>query len=211
MRPGRDAIGVNFVRLLDAFYPPTCVGCRSRGLALCEACRPRRSERARFARSGLDVVAVAAYSGSFRRAILAFKRGRRDAIGPLADLLSESLAAADVSWDTVIVPVPTSRGRALARGFDQGVALARELALRDGRPVLVALRKRSRDPQRGRSRIERLRATNRFAVVAPSLVAGAGVVLVDDVVTTGATLADCAAALTASGACVRGAFVLAHA
>ncbi len=164
-----------------------------------------------MARAGLDVVAVGAYAGALREAILSFKRGRRDATGSLAELLAESFAAADVSWNTIVVPVPTTTARALERGFDQSVALARELALRDGRPVLVALRKRSRDPQRGRSRVERLRAVNRFAVVAPSLVSGADVVLVDDVVTTGATLADCAAALKASGARVLGAFVLAHA
>ncbi len=202
---------MNFASLLEALYPTACIACRSRGPALCDACRPPRTERTRFARAGLDVVAVSAYSGTFRRAILAFKRGRRDAIGPLAGLLAESLAAADVSWNTVIVPVPTTRGRALERGFDQSVALAREVAVRDARPVLVALRKRSRNPQRGRSRLERLRAVNRFAVVAPSLVENANVVLVDDVVTTGATLADCAAALRGSGARVLGAFVLAHA
>jgi len=202
---------VNFATLLDAIYPSTCLGCRSRGPALCDACRPARSERVRFARAGLDIVAVGAYAGTFRRAILAFKRGRRDAIGSLAELLAESLAAADVSWDTIIVPVPTTASRALERGFDQGAALAREVAVRDARPVLSVLQKRSRNPQRGRSRIERLRAVNRFAVAAPSLVENASVVLIDDVVTTGATLADCAAALRASGARVLGAFVLAHA
>jgi ComF family protein len=165
----------------------------------------------RFTRAGLEIVAVGAYAGTLRRAILAFKRGRRDAIGPLADLLAESLAAADVSWNTIIVPVPTTAGRARERGFDQGVALAREIAVRDERPVLSALRKRAREPQRGRSRVERLRAIDRFAVVAPSLVEHANVVLVDDVVTTGATLADCAAVLRGSGARVLGAFVLAHA
>ena len=178
---------------------------------LCDACRPRASERIRFERAGLDIVAVGAYAGPFRRAILAFKCGRRDAIRPLAGLLAESIAAAGISRSTLVVPVPTTCSRARERGFDQSVALARELALRDARPVLVALRKRSRDPQRGRSRLDRLGATGRFAVVAPTLVAQTSIVLIDDVVTTGATLADCASALSASGARVLAAFVLAHA
>jgi ComF family protein len=202
---------VNVSGILDALYPSSCVACRSRGPALCSHCRPRGAERVRFSRAGLNVVAVGAYCGNFRRAILAFKRGRRDATTPLASLLAESLAAAGVAKETLIVPVPTTRSRALDRGFDQSVALARELALREGRPVLFALCKRSRDPQRGRSRVERLRAVNRFVVVAPSLGQNANVVLIDDVVTTGATLADCATALRGSGACVLGAFVLAHA
>ncbi len=202
---------MNVSRILDALYPSTCVVCRSRGPAFCDRCCPRSSDRVRFARAGLNIVAVGEYSGTLRRAILAFKRGRRDAAGPLAGLLAASLAAARVPGETLIVPVPTTRNRALERGFDQSVALARELAVHEGRPVLFALCKRSRDPQRGRSRVERLRAVNRFAVIAPSLVENASVVLIDDVVTTGATLADCAAALRGSGASVLGAFVLAHA
>jgi ComF family protein len=197
--------------ILDALYPPTCLGCGARGSALCGACTPGASERIRFERAGLPIVACGRYGGTLRRAILRFKRGRRDGAAPLASLLGEAFAWDGVSPEIVVVPVPTTPANARERGFDQGVALARELARRDDRPVLTALRKRVARDQRGHSRVERLLARDRFVVVSPSLIAHAHVVLIDDVVTTGATLADCARTLTASGANVVGTFVLAYA
>ena len=203
--------GVNLGAILDAFYPPACAGCRAAGTALCLACVPRAGERVRFERAGVAIVAAGAYAGTLRRAILALKRGRRDVANPLGVLLARTLAREGISHRTLVVPVPTTSANASARGFDQGIALARAVAAYDGRPVLAILRKRAGRNQRGRNRLERLRASRRFEALQPRLLAGAEVVLLDDVVTTGATLADCAATLTACGARVRGAFVLAHA
>lgn len=159
--------------------------------------------------AGLRIVAGAAYEGALRRAILAYKRGRRDVGVALAAWLAEGVEAFDSR--AVLVPVPTTRERRGLRGFDQAELLARELAVRRCRPVLLALRHSAGDAQRGRSRSGRLAARERFACVAPRLVEGLHIVLVDDVVTTGATLADSAATLRKHGAFVRSAVVLAAA
>jgi ComF family protein len=197
--------------ILDTLYPPTCLGCGARGTALCRACKRDAGKRVHIERAGLSIVACGRYEGALRRAILRFKRGRRDGAAPLAALLGEAFASDGVPPEILVVPVPTTSANARERGFDQGVALARELARLDDRPIVAALRKRVREHQRGHSRVERLLARGRFEVVAPHLVAHAHVLLIDDVVTTGATLADCALTLTNAGANVAGAFVLAYA
>ncbi len=160
--------------------------------------------------AGLRVLVVGRYAGALRRAILAFKRGRRDVGTALADLLDERVGALPAR--TILVPVPTTVRRRAERGFDQSVVLAAALAVRRDCTMLDVLAKRAGGAQRGRSRLARLRANGRFVCRAEVLpISGSSVVLVDDVVTTGATLADCARALRANGATVETALVLAYA
>ena len=156
------------------------------------------------------MAAAGPYAGALRRTILAFKRGRRDAGDALAALLANRVAA-QLPSTLVFVPVPTAARRRRERGFDQGVRLARQCGEATGHAVIVALRKAHVDAQRGRSRAARLRARGRFVCAAPDLVCGVRIVLVDDVVTTGATLRDCAATLRDCGAIVHQAIVLAYA
>jgi ComF family protein len=201
---------VFLARLFRTLYPSRCVGCGRAGAIFCPACRPHPST-ARDRRAGDLVVSSAGrYAGVLRRAILLYKRGRRDAGDELAALAAERLGAR-VASGVLLVPVPTTGRRRRRRGFDQGVRLARGIGLRLDRPVLLALAQVAGDAQRGRSRSARLDARGRFRCVAPNLLAGARIVLVDDVMTTGATLLDCAAALERGGAVVVGALVLAHA
>lgn len=201
-----------FVSLaLGALFPATCAGCDGRDGPFCARCRASLAPTTR--RTGtLDVASSGAYDGALRRAILRYKGGRRDVGDALAGCLGAfgrdvvALARADA-----IVPVTTTASRRRERGFDQGVRLARALADASGVPMRSVLRQTAGDAQRGRSRAERLLAAARYACESPAAVAGRRVVLVDDVVTTGATLADCAIVLRRCGAIVERAVVLARA
>ena len=199
-----------FAVLLDAFFPSRCVGCSRIGGVFCAACRPQPAASRRLRAGSLRVAAAGRYAGVLRRAILLYKRGRRDAGDALALLLADRVAGA-LPAGAVLVPVPTTGRRRRARGFDQSVRLARALGERSGLPVVLALAQTAGDAQRGRSRGSRLAARGRFTCAAPELVAGARIVLVDDVLTTGATLDDCRATLERCGAIVPEAVVLAYA
>jgi ComF family protein len=102
----------------------------------------------------------------------------------------------------LVVPVPLHWGRRLRRGYDQAQEISRPLARRLGRPHRRALRRRRRTgPQAERSRDARRRLSAEvFAVVQGREVADRHVLLVDDVVTTGATAGAAAASLRRAGA-----------
>ncbi|MDQ2908866.1 MAG: hypothetical protein M3R44_05870 [Candidatus Eremiobacteraeota bacterium] len=191
---------------LDALFPSSCAGCRLPGSAFCAACQPPLAAVTVRRDGSLRIIAGGGYEGALRRAILAYKRGRRDVGVALASWLADRMEWLEPS--AVLIPVPTTRARRGERGFDQGELLARELGELRNRPVLLGLRHRAGDAQHGRTRSGRLAARERFACVAPQLIDGMHVVLVDDVVTTGATLADSAATLRRHGALVDAAVVL---
>jgi predicted amidophosphoribosyltransferase len=153
--------------------------------------------------ANVAVTAAGSYDGLLRRAIVAMKHGERAYLEPFAGLIAETLAPG-----VPLVPLPTSRRRRAARGFDQAVELARRAAVRRRSDCWNVLEKRG-IAQRGLDRRARLAAGGRFAVKAGAALPDLAIV-VDDVWTTGATLADGIATLRAAGVAVVGAAVVAR-
>lgn len=130
--------------------------------------------------------------------------GWRELAPFMAERMARSLAHAAVPPDSPVVPVPTTPSREKHRGYNQAELLARELAPRIGRPVVPALaRREGTATQVSLHRSERLanvREAFRGVPEHAPRVRGRSVLLVDDVLTTGATAGAAAEALAALGA-----------
>lgn len=145
------------------------------------------------------------YRGTLIQAVRRFKfKGSR----PLARALGSLVAAADEQWlggfeAQAVAPVPLHPRRLRERGFNQAVDLAQSVARRRKVPILYEALVRIRDtqPQYGltaNQRRENLK--NAFTVAQPQAVAGKDLILIDDVLTTGATAAAVVQALARAGA-----------
>ena len=203
--------------LLDLLLPGSCGGCAAPGPGWCSGCAARLGPlRWPMLPGGPPVVAAGRYRGPLRTAVLAYKeRGRRDLAGPLAALLAPALAQAAGSAQAWLVPAPSRPAAARARGGDHVLRLCRRLARADaGLRVAPALRlgRRARDSVGLDAAARVANLAGQLRVDATALPpAQATVILVDDVVTTGATLRACRAALVNANRNVTAAVVLADA
>jgi predicted amidophosphoribosyltransferase len=118
-------------------FPVSCLGCGAIDVALCATCAPFRGEATGFVVAGVSGIAVGAYDGILRRAIVAMKRGERAYLDAFAPLLARHIPAG-----AILVPLPTSVHRRNTRGFDQGVELAGRAAALTSGALSLLLRKR---------------------------------------------------------------------
>jgi predicted amidophosphoribosyltransferase len=224
-----SAVGAD---LTDLVLPTACAGCGGPGVAarygVCAACvtavtalRPHRT-RPDPAPAGLPpCVALADYGGVLRELLLAYKdRGRHRLARPLGRLLAVAVAEL-TAGPAVLVPVPDTAAAARARHGDHLWRLARPAAqwLRaTGSPVALArpVRALPRPDSAGLDTAARAAAASTGFAPRPGrlralrrLAAGRRVILLDDVVTTGATLAAISRLLADGGVPVGGAAVLA--
>jgi predicted amidophosphoribosyltransferase len=173
--------------------------CRS-GTALCTRCTRRLAAAQPLAGGGPPGLhrawSSAPHEGVARDLVVALKFRR---LLPVAELIAarlQWLAPASLLSGT-IVPAPTAPLRALGRGFDPAVEIAAALAELTGLPLSECLARRGRGRQVGRRRAQRI---GHPPHVRPRGQVPRSVLLVDDVLTTGATLSACARALRGAGA-----------
>ena len=199
--------------LLDLLFPPKCPFCQSiletPADPVCPACQ--KSLPWLVGRAGerkVDFIqgccSPLAYRGAVREAIHRYKfSGVRAYARPFGLLMAQCVQDRPEMAPELITWAPLSRKRRRERGYDQGELLARAMAKRLGLPAVPTLVKaRHTQPQSGLDSAEarRANALGAYALLPGAEVAGRRVLLADDVVTSGATLSECARTLLEAGA-----------
>jgi ComF family protein len=204
------------VGALEILLPSACAGCGRFGQVLCSGClagfRPAAAPDDRFAASDPGVIvgdalelAVAAFvhAGSLRRALQRLKYGGGRGIAvPLARAAAPVLQALTaVCGPLPLVPVPVHAARQRQRGYNQAGLLAIALGHDAGLPVLDILeRRKSTARQHGLGKAARLHNLRGAFALRDRARCPPGLIVVDDILTTSATLESCAAVLRAAGA-----------
>lgn len=208
---------------LDFVFPPRCLGCGKEPLLLCSGCSdrlvPAKGPRCdhcwrpgvetspchhcRLEPPAFDALRASfVYEGVARHLVHALKyRGMTAGAGPMASLMARTAGDFAIQPD-VIVPVPLAVWRERTRGYNQAERLARALGRELNAPVQPSLLRRPRHtPAQARAASSEERRQNvAGAFRAASDLGARRVLLIDDVTTTGATLASCAATLREAGA-----------
>ena len=208
---------------LDMVFPPRCVTrtCKEFGSYICPACRPlisiavpprcnvcwtpvgeRTCESCRNRRPAFTGARSAfVYDGPARDAVLALKF---EGLAAIAKTMAVPMAERLLEWDppvSAILPVPLAASRKRSRGYNQSELLAREIGRLTNLPVLASalIRRRSTPPQVRQFDWEARRGNVAGAFAPGRRRIEGGVLLVDDVITTGATLDACARVLHSAG------------
>ena len=192
-------------------FPPKCVLCRAvlteDETDLCRSCRESQME---YTGSKNKLSFLAQWTGlwyykeNVRLSILRYKfYGHRSYAKSYGRLLAAKLQKD--GWDNtdLLTWVPVSRRRKRARGYDQSQLLAAAVAKELGMQEVATLRKiRHTKPQSatGSAAHRRANILNAYRVIDPSLIADKRILLLDDIVTTGATASECARTLLTAGA-----------
>lgn len=192
--------GISFIS------PPACGLCGAPvpvGLGLDPVCDSCAHAPPAWSRGAAAIL----YEGVGRSLVLGLKHGDRLEVAPLAARWMAGAGAPLLAAADLIAPVPLHWRRMIKRRYNQAGELAREVAKAAGRPEAATLdllvRTRRTPTQEGRSRGERFANVSGVIAVPPrrrALIEGRRVLLIDDVLTTGATLSACAEACREAGA-----------
>lgn len=202
----------------DLALGAACAGCGRVALDLCPWCRAALRPCPRLVVGApVPVVASGEHDGVLREVVLAWKRRGHTRLTPvLGTLLAASVCALDPGDRVVLVPVPTTRRSRRRRGGDlvgQAAGHAAKVLADVGLPAVVvpalAIERQPRDQVGLGARERRANLDGALRRSRRAVPGTADVVLVDDVVTTGATLAEAVRVLAADGTSVLGAAVAA--
>ncbi|MEO7017992.1 MAG: phosphoribosyltransferase family protein [Leifsonia sp.] len=205
---------------LAVLLPVECSGCGRPDRALCASCESALAPRPALVDdtgAAPPVWASLEYSGAPRAVLLAYKdRGRTDAMAALALALRASVAAAlaaapahAVAGGVVLVPVPSTRAAFRKRGYHPTAAALRRAGLRPAAPRRSLRLCRQGLDQAGLTAAERARNRAGSFVASPRL-SGRACLIVDDIITSGATAREAIRAIEAAGGRVVGVAAIAH-
>jgi ComF family protein len=207
-------------RLFGLLAPHQCIACATEGSLLCVECLETAGEpvvprcagchilsdnykTCRNCKSWLradGVVVATSYEGIYEQLIHCFKfEAKRQAAEPIAQIMTEAILSYDDS--VVICPLPTAPSRIRQRGFDHTLLLGRLLAQKTDMSRQNLLSRKTNVRQLGASRAKRLEQMEKeFYTKNPEMVKGRSILLIDDVITTGASIAGATKALKDAGA-----------
>lgn len=192
-----------FLFIEQILFPKSCIGCGRKDRALCTSCRAILTPRHIRAKTEIDCISAFPYNNPVvRKAILAWKyRGNPDAGTVLLTGFHTMLQTMPAPRDALIVPIPTRRKRNNRRGFAPPEALAAVATKALHLPTCNALAyTRKTRQQAGLPLAKRLKNMhNAFVVAQENILRERSVILVDDIITTGATLSAAAHALRKKG------------
>lgn len=186
--------------LIDLIFTPRCLGCQTLGEHLCLNCVRGLDLQTTAAMPQVDsLITAGEYDGWLRETLISYKSGHREYGKGLGKVLKTCIDSFDREKSFQTIPIPTSRSKRLERGYDTISNLLRftELPAHQIESAALTLKVGIRDQVGLSARERRVNLRNAFRANKP--ISGT-VILVDDVVTTGATLTEAAKAVRLAGA-----------
>lgn len=203
------------MKIIDSFlnllYPPRCIFCRKILLddesGLCKKCQGilpklKADECRRDIRHVRLCVFPFRYKDEVRDSLLRYKFSGAAAYGPVyADFIAKSIDENEISCD-IISWVPLHKSRLRERGYDQSEIIAKSLAKRMGLPCVRLIVKEKNNKRQSSIDDKEIRMSNVsgvYRLASNEELLGKRILLIDDIITTGATIGECAATLKGAG------------
>jgi ComF family protein len=215
-----NTTAIKFDIFVGLLAPHLCIACGDEGAVMCRACLStagdtipsrcagchRITKKNKTCRSCLKwlrarhIYVATSYDSLYERLLHELKfECRKQAVYPIVDIMLQQLQSIEV-FDS-ICPLPTAPSRVRLRGFDHALLISRELSKKSSIPTQKSLTRSTNARQVGANRRERLsQLENEFKVHGKDSVRGKNILLVDDIITTGASIASATNALYKAGA-----------